>query len=170
MTSSFQIQPEKPLNPTKQTVRLYYIGSALKKVFPILEDTDQYTPDGVPIRKKTGEKELPATFILDDTAIHAPPIGEAIVLPEYKADQLMRVSRIYGKNGGYVQAWTRDPNVAKAIKARHDDGEYVPATEPEQFKAAIVDGLSDEDLMELLAQRDIKLTKAQQQRLEGDEE
>lgn len=107
-------------------VTLYFIGYLLVK-------------DGV----------LPR-FPLKGRVIQAPPIGESIVLDNVLAADLMVRSQIYDPKIGWIQSFTEDPAIAKAIKQAYQDGRLTSAQTPADFYAALnaarVVELTDEQL------------------------
>ena len=62
------------------------------------------------------------TFPVKGRAIQAPPVGESLELDSVVAADLMSRSQLYDPQIGFVQVFTEDPNIAKAVKAALESG------------------------------------------------
>lgn len=96
-------------------------------------------------------------FPVKGRIIQAPPIGESIVLDSVVANDLLSRSQVYDPKIGWVQSFTTDPAIAKAVKQAFDAG-YVKfgdtvATMQKAIDSARLKALSDEDLEAELERR-----------------
>jgi hypothetical protein len=133
-TKQFFDAGQQQLNQDRYPVTLYFIGYRLLR-------------EG---------GELPR-FPVKGRTIQAPPIGESIVLDNVIAKDLMSRSAVYDPRHGWIQSFTEDADLAKAVASAVQAGELTADRGLDVLRKIIrqsdLSTLSQEELEAELARR-----------------
>jgi hypothetical protein len=101
-------------------VKIYFVGWRFMR-----QEMKKVKVDGEMVDQPTGRYISPIYTVLRKP-IQAPKLGEFIVIPELYAEKLIEASRAWVPNVGFVEAFTRDGDLASAVARKFEqDGESI---------------------------------------------